>query len=109
MRVRERNGMWLLTMFDLPSTSASMRRNYSRFRKCLLQRGFEMRQKSVYLRWEDTVSAADSTSRWVLANAPSEGHVSVMKLTSRTMNNVSILTDREKEPPPKIPDEFLVC
>ena len=101
--------MWLLTMFDLPSTSAVMRRRYSRFRKVLLKSGFEMRQKSVYLRWEETVASADAMSRWIQKNAPAEGHVTIMKLSQRTMSNTAVLVDQEKSDVPAIPDEYLVC
>lgn len=44
-------GMWLFAMFDLPTDTTEDIRNYTRFRKTLLQLGFDMLQFSVYARY----------------------------------------------------------
>ena len=107
--MRVRNGMWVMVMFDLPVGSAPQRRCYSRFRKFLLRNGFEMRQKSVYLRWDETVSACEATSKSVELQSPPDGRVTVMRLTERTMTKARVLVDRETTQPPTLPDEFLIC
>lgn len=101
--------MWLMTMFDLPSTSRTARGAYVRFRKFLLRNGFEMRQKSIYLRWEETLAAAQTTMRKVLAQAPTDGRVSVLPLTPRALAQMGIQVDGEREAAPAMPDEFLIC
>jgi len=101
--------MWVMAMFDLPSVTGADRRRYVRFRKFLLARGFEMRQKSVYLRWEETVARADATCRAVLAQSPCEGCVTVVKMTPRMMAGVQTRVDNEAKPPPQAPDAFLLC
>jgi CRISPR-associated protein Cas2 len=42
--------MWVMVMFDLPVGSKEDRKNYSQFRKKLLENGFRIMQYSVYAR-----------------------------------------------------------
>lgn len=42
--------MRLMIMFDLPMNTAEEKRNYRKFRKCLINEGFLMIQYSVYVR-----------------------------------------------------------
>ena len=101
--------MWVMVMFDLPSATGADRRRYVRFRKELLRQGFEMRQKSVYLRWEETAARADVTCNLITRISPAEGRVTAMKLTSRAMSSARTLVDRRAEEPLHVPDEFLLC
>ena len=39
--------MWVIAMFDLPTDTPAMRRDYTRFRKELLKDGFVMMQYSI--------------------------------------------------------------
>ena len=62
--------MWTLVLFDLPTATGLMRRVYSKFRKNLLRMGFEMFQKSVYLRWEDSDNEVETLRRRVMVILP---------------------------------------
>ncbi len=44
------NTMWIIVMFDLPTEDKQMRKDYTKFRKFLLNDGFAMMQYSVYMR-----------------------------------------------------------
>ena len=46
--------MWMMVMFDLPTDTAYERKQATKFRKFLLDAGFEMSQYSVYLRFTGT-------------------------------------------------------
>ena len=43
--------MWVVTLFDLPVVTKDQRHEATRFRKALLQRGFQMAQLSVYFKY----------------------------------------------------------
>lgn len=100
--------MWTLVLFDLPTTSAFLRRMYGRFRKQLMKLGFEMLQKSVYLRWEDSDDAAEALRRRVQGILPSEGQVTILPLTQRAWQNVHVMINGEPRPPRAKPEDFLV-
>ena len=100
--------MWTLVLFDLPTVTALLRKAYGKFRKSLLQMGFEMLQKSVYLRWEDSDDSAETLRRHVFARAPKEGQVTVLLLTQRTWGNVQMMADGCIRHPNEKPPSFLV-
>ena len=100
--------MWTLVLFDLPTTTRLLRKAYGRFRKALLRIGFEMLQKSVYLRWEDSDDSAETLRRRVLLQAPKEGQVTVLLLTQRTWSNVQMMTDGNIRHTNEKPPSFLV-
>ena len=100
--------MWTLVLFDLPTTSAFLRRMYERFRKKLLGLGFEMLQKSVYMRWEDSDDAAETLKRRVMAVLPADGQVTILPLTQRACQNVRVMVDGKPCTPHEKPPDFLV-
>ncbi len=100
--------MWTLVLFDLPTTSATLRRMYGRFRKKLLELGFEMLQKSVYLRWEDSDMAAETLQKHVEAILPPEGQVTILPLTNRAWQTVRVIVDGAPRPPREKPQSFLL-
>ena len=48
MQLSGYRSMWIVTMFDLPVDTKKARREYTLFRKFLLQDGFTQMQYSVY-------------------------------------------------------------
>ena len=100
--------MWMLVLFDLPTTTGSLRRMYGRFRKDLLRLGFEMLQKSVYLRWEDSDVAAETLQRRVEGVLPTSGQVTILPLTERAWRNVRVMVDGMLRTPRKKPEGFLI-
>ena len=100
--------MWTLVLFDLPITTHALRKAYERFRGRLLDLGFEMLQKSVYRRWEDSDAAAETLRRHVLAAVPQCGQVTLLQVTHRTWRTASIIHDGEARPAAEKPANFLV-
>lgn len=85
--------MWTLVLFDLPTATGSLRRMYAKFRKNLLRMGFEMFQKSVYLRWEGSDDAAETLKHRVMTVLPADGQVTILSLTQRTWQNGKVSID----------------
>ena len=100
--------MWTLVLFDLPSATGIMRNVYTRFRKNLLRLGFEMFQKSVYLRWEDSDDAAETLKRRVMEMLPADGQVTILPLSHRTWQNARVSINGIVGAVRRKPDDFLV-
>ncbi|MEM8786140.1 MAG: CRISPR-associated endonuclease Cas2, partial [Pseudomonadota bacterium] len=62
--------MWLYVMFDLPVGTKSERRAATRFRKDLLDDGFEMAQFSVYIRCVPSKEAGEARIRKIQSITP---------------------------------------
>lgn len=100
--------MWTLVLFDLPTTTAFLRKVYGKFRKDLLCLGFEMLQKSVYLRWEDSDIAAQTLQKRVQDVLPQDGQVTILPLTQRAWQNVCVMVDGSPRMPREKPQDFLL-
>lgn len=75
--------MWVWALFDLPVTTASERKRATRFRKDLLDMGFEMVQFSVYTRFAASKRRAEALARQVGMLVPPDGKVDVLFFTDR--------------------------
>lgn len=73
--------MWLQVCFDLPVLTKKQRKEYSSFRKSLLQDGFIQLQYSVYTRYCGSSETADVHEKRVQKLVPPEGHVWVLRIT----------------------------
>ncbi len=98
--------MWLYVMFDLPVGTKKERKAATKFRKFLLDEGFEMAQFSVYLRFADSKEAADTYVQKIRHALPKSGKVHVVTLTDKQYANAKIFTGRKREPAPKNPDQL---
>lgn len=67
--------MRVIVFFDLPTESLSDKREYRRFRKFLIKRGFLMMQESVYSKLAMNQTVANAVMEAIRANKPREGIV----------------------------------
>lgn len=88
--------MWLFVMFDLPVETGEQRRRSTRFRKDLLDLGFEMSQFSIYLKYCASSDKAESISRRVQGKVPPEGKVDVLTITDKQFGNIHRFYGGEK-------------
>ncbi len=80
--------MWLFVMFDLPVGTKSERKEASIFRKKLLDRGFEMSQFSVYLKYCSSKEKADSIADNIKTILPEGGKVDLLTITDKQFSNM---------------------
>ena len=75
--------MRIIVFFDLPTETKEDLRNYRRFRKSLIKKGFCMMQESVYskLALNQTVAGAVVTA--VKNNKPKDGLVQLLVVTEK--------------------------
>ena len=77
--------------FDLPTESGEDRRQYRKFRKVLIKKGFLMMQESVYCKLALNTTVADSIVQAVKANKPSSGLVQLLVITEKQFSRMEFV------------------
>ncbi len=75
--------MWVLVFFDLPTETKKERRIATKFRKSLLEDGFNMFQFSIYLRFCPSRENADVHIKRVKSWLPKLGKVGILRVTDK--------------------------
>lgn len=83
--------MRLVVMFDLPMDDKEDKREYTRFRKYLIQNGFLMLQYSVYIRSCLNNDVANQHLKKVKMNIPKDGHVRALIITEKQFEKMKVL------------------
>jgi len=96
---------WLMVCFDLPVTTKLERKRATKFRKFLLDDGYDMVQFSVYARPCVTFARQETHLRRLELNVPEEGSVRALFITRAQweraysiMGKPAKKTDSEKLP-----------
>lgn len=93
-----------MVFFDLPVESEKDRKNYAKFRKCLLKDGFDMFQFSIYTRHCSSYENAAVHIKRVKSILPPRGDVGIMMITDKQFGMIEIFhgkTQTEVKPPPQ--------
>ena len=77
--------------FDLPTESGEDRRQYRKFRKFLIKKGFLTMQESVYCKLALNTTVADSIVQAVKANKPSSGLVQLLVITEKQFSRMEFV------------------
>ncbi len=80
--------MRIVLFFDLPTTTAANRREYSKFRKYLIESGYLMMQQSVYSKLCLNTTAERFAINRLHANKPQGGIVQVLTVTERQFSRI---------------------
>lgn len=83
--------MRLILFFDLPTETASDKREYNSFRKFLIKNGFIMMQKSVYCKLAINQNTLDSILNTVRKNKPSKGVIQVLSVTEKQYSRIEYI------------------
>lgn len=87
--------MWVLVHFDLPTETKKDRKNYSVFRKKILNDGFQMFQFSMYIRHCSSRENADVHIKRVKRILPPKGHIGIISITDKQFGMMEIFRGRE--------------
>ncbi len=82
--------MWIMVMFDLPVDDRQSAREATKFRQFLLDRGFEMNQFSIYMRFCSGKEQFEAHVRAIERNLPSKGEVQILGITDKQYENIRI-------------------
>lgn len=80
--------MRIILYFDLPSTTKTDKREYTRFKKLLTKKGFFMMQESVYTKLALNQTVVDSTMRDIKQKLPKDGIISVLTITEQQFSSI---------------------
>jgi CRISPR-associated protein Cas2 len=100
--------VWLVAMFDLPVKTKQDRKDYTRFRKTLLNDGFMMLQFSVYARPLASEDAALAHRRLVRKALPPAGQVRVLTITDHQFGKMEIFVARKARDPEGAPSQLML-
>ncbi len=100
--------MWSMIFFDLPVAEPEQRKAAGRFRNFLCRQGFYLFQESVYLRWDHSVAALQSSIREIERQIPQEGNVCIFLLPERQMQTGMHFVQGKKCSMPQKPSPFLI-
>lgn len=88
--------MWIMVLFDLPTTTPEERRAYTQFRDFLLDHSFVMAQYSVYLRHTTGRAQSSPIIERIKKAVPLEGHVDILQFTDRQYADIVSLRGRRR-------------
>ena len=88
--------MWVLVLFDLPTDTKRNRSVAAKFRKRLIDDGFEMFQFSIYLRHCPSRENADVHIRRVKNLLPKLGKIGILCITDKQFGQMEIFFGQEE-------------
>lgn len=100
--------MRVLVFFDLPTGSKQEKKQYIRFRKYLLDNGYEMLQYSVYCRITGNRDEAEKYIARLQMNLPRDGQVRSLLITELQYEQMKILLGSPTVSEEKVKDRELL-
>ncbi len=100
--------MWMVVLFDLPVGTKKERKAATKFRKFLLDQGFEMSQYSVYMRFCAGKEQAEAYTKKVEKAVPVTGKVHIVYITDKQYENIVSFDGRTKEAARKNPEQYVL-
>ena len=97
--------MWLIALFDLPTDTKEALKEYTVFRKNLLQNGFDMLQYSVYARYCGSEEKAQVHRRRIKSFLPDDGEVRIMSITDVQFAKMKIFHGKIRKAPETAPSQ----
>jgi CRISPR-associated protein Cas2 len=82
--------MWVLVFFDLPTETKVDRKNYTKFRKKIMDDGFQMFQFSMYIRHCSSRENSEVHINRVKIILPAKGHIGIMCVTDKQFGMMEI-------------------
>ena len=105
-KLNGRKLMWMMVMFDLPTETKAQRKSATKFRKFLMDEGFEMVQFSVYVQFTGTWESSQKFVRAIKQNNPTYGDVNILFFTDKQFESIIHIKNSEKKKLKKQPDQF---
>lgn len=102
---------WLVVFFDLPTTSDEEKKNYTRFRKSLLEDGYQMIQYSVYARACVSGDRVETHARRLKSFLPPAGAIRCLFVTNIQWEKTFVFFGPDivcEKPPERMPEQLLL-
>ncbi len=88
--------MWVLVFFDLPTETKLDKKNYTQFRKKIMDDGFQMFQFSMYIRHCSSRENSEVHIKRVKSILPLKGHIGIMCVTDKQFGMMEIYRGKEQ-------------
>lgn len=88
--------MWIIVLFDLPTDTKPARKQYTRFRKELLEDGFSMMQYSVYYRHCASKENTSVHTQRIRSIVPPDGEVRIMQFTDKQFGRMEVFLGKRR-------------
>lgn len=88
--------MRVIVFFDLPTLTASDKREYNAFRKFLIRDGFFMMQESVYCKLAVNQAAANAIVMQLKTNKPESGLVQALIITEKQYSQIEMIVGKKQ-------------
>lgn len=98
--------MWVLVFFDLPTETKKQRSAATKFRKSLLDDGFNMFQFSIYLRHCPSKENAEVHIKRTKKSLPSEGKVGILCVTDKQFGQMEVFFAKQQANLPAMPQQL---
>ena len=95
-------------MFDLPTETKPQRKAATKFRKFLLDQGFERSQFSIYARFVNGKEGFEARVRRIERNLPEWGDIQVLQFTDKQYENMRHFSDQGRKANKKSPEQLLL-
>jgi len=105
-RLNQYRILWVFVFFDLPTDTKKDRKNYSRFRKSIMNDGFTMIQYSIYSRHCNSRENADVHIKRVKSFLPPKGEVIVFTLTDKQFGLMEFFRGMDPTDRPETPQQL---
>lgn len=89
--------MWIFCMFDLPVRTKKESRMATRFRNKLLDKGFTMKQFSIYIKCCSSLNSAKTISKNLNEFIPKNGSVTFLYVTDKQYMTTDNFLGKESE------------
>ena len=89
--------MRVIVFFDLPVLTKIERRQYTKFRKYLIEQGFIMIQESVYSKIVLNSTAKEKVMTHLRNNKPSSGNVMVLTVSEKQYQTIEFLAGESQK------------
>ncbi|WP_267740336.1 CRISPR-associated endonuclease Cas2 [Myroides injenensis] len=98
--------MWILVFFDLPTDTKRQRSVASKFRKNLIDDGFNMFQFSIYIRHCPSRENADVHIKRVKKQLPAEGKIGILCITDKQFGQMELFFAKKEKELPIMPQQL---
>jgi len=105
-RLNQYRILWVFVFFDLPTETKKDRKNYSRFRKLLMQDGFTMLQYSIYTRHCNSRENAGVHIKRVKNILPPKGEIIIFTLTDKQFGMMEFFKESKETEKPETPQQL---
>lgn len=99
--------MWVIVLFDLPTDTKKARKEYTKFRKHLLDDGFSMMQYSVYTRHCASDENAEVHVKRIKSHLPIDGEIRIVKITDKQFGRIQVYYGKKQRPIEKAPEQLM--